>query len=93
MLLTTDRILLCIYVLQESTNFFALAVAPSEDEIKQLPDLNKKETRKELRCSACRAVTLEIFEAFVKVDLNHMGNFFYVWISIGITGTRNALCN
>ena len=56
---------------------FVISIPPSEEEIKQLPDLSKPATRKELRCSACRAVTLEIFEGFMKADLKK-GSYKYV---------------
>lgn len=48
--------------------FLVLSLPPSAEEIKQLPDLSKTETRAKLRCSACRGVSLEIFEAFRIAD-------------------------
>ena len=48
--------------------FPTMPLPPSPEEVKQLPDLSKPETRAKLRCSACRGVSLEIFEAFRIAD-------------------------
>lgn len=61
-------IFLYIYLIHTFVSVHVTSIKPSEEELKQLPDLGKKATREELRCTSCRAVALEIFEAFSIAD-------------------------